>query len=65
MYLMIKKSMMIHQKIKVEVFINLLFEQGSDNTWAEEREKKMQREDYERTIEILSVKKWGREYFLR
>ena len=29
MYLMIKKSMMIHQKIKVEVFINLLFEQGS------------------------------------
>lgn len=47
MHLMIKKSMMIHQKIKVEVFINLLFEQGSDNTWAEEREKKMQREDYE------------------
>lgn len=44
---MMKKLMMIHQKVKVEVFINSPFEQGSDTTWAEERKKEMQREDCE------------------
>ena len=47
MYLMMKKSMRIHQIIKVELFFNSPVEQGCEDTCDEEREKEMQREDYE------------------